>query len=101
MAHRRRKKKPVIYNFLLRLTLEEFEYLSLSAKAAIHNSMQRIIHEKLFGRLWKEETEVLRKQQNRLGHPPSDFWPLSYQEKMGVHGRTGRRPRVTFRSRVA
>lgn len=96
----KRKKKRERYPASFRFTLEQYEYVARLAKSAIHNSMQRIIDDKIFSRPWKEELETLRQQQERLRYPESDFFPLAYKRKIGIKGKQGRRPRAIF-NRVA
>lgn len=94
---RKRKKKQERYAANFRFTLGQYEYVARKAKAAIHNSMQRIIDDMIFSRPWKEEMDALRKQQAKLGYPESDFWPRAYKIKMGIKSKQGRRASALYR----
>lgn len=73
---------------------EHYELLSRWAYDTRHNSIQRIIDERIFPRTWKKELEELRIKHRKLGLKDTLFYQSAYLKKMGIKPKLGR-PRKT------
>lgn len=83
-----------------RIDHEHYEYLSRLAHNATHNSVQRIMDDKLFPRTWRKELETMRADHRKLGIKDHVFFHSAIQRKLGLNVKMGRRPR-TFKKVAA
>lgn len=82
-----------------RTTWKQFEYLSRSAFQAGHNSIKKVIDERVFDRKWMTKLEELRQQHRKLGIKDFNFWPAVVRKRLGYKVEMGRpkKPRPSGR----
>lgn len=94
MRGRPKKKKldpDTLYQVKYRTELERCELLGHLAYDAGHNSVQRIIEERLFKRTWRQELNEARERHRKAGLKEHYFYPNSVKKILGLKWKAGRK----------